>query len=218
MTFDYGKVHKKEFIELYLKENFGNDHITSKVGENDVIITVEDIHTTFELPPTSNLDVSIHTFNKKIFWDEIMNEGAPAYVKFSRKKKILLKPIWERAIDIVYKCLESKVASVDDITVEKVILLHVIVHNYKCNSVNYIFECLGMYIFKGQKKDSTILQDNVEYGFIVTHLLRLKGVKLSKGSEINMEAYLFGTLIKGTKKEIAKRAAIAEGSESSNMP
>lgn len=53
---------------------------------------------------------------------------------------------------------------------------------------------------------------------MITHLLRLKGVTLTEGSQINMQAYLFRTLIKGTKKKSTKKVATTEDSESSNVP
>lgn len=89
--------------------------IKSRVGEGEVAITVEDIRQEFELPETSNLDVSSHSFNKKLLWDEIKSESTPTYVKFSRKKKNL------------YKCLECKIAGVDEIKPEKITTLHAIV-------------------------------------------------------------------------------------------
>lgn len=101
VTFDYGRVHKKEVVEFYLSTGMGNNQITSKVNGQEVTINAEDIRTAFELPPASNLDFSIHTFNQKTFYEEIFANSAPTYVKFSKKKKVLLKPIWERAIDIV---------------------------------------------------------------------------------------------------------------------
>lgn len=161
VTFDYGRIHKKEVVEFYLNTRIGNNHITSKVKGKEVTINVEDIRTDFELPLVIDLDVSTHTFNQKTFWEEIHSESAPAYVKFSRKKNVLLKPIWERAIDIVYKYLESKVIGVDDITTQKITLLHCIIHNYKCDWAKHIFDCLGMFIYKVLKKGFKDLQENV---------------------------------------------------------
>lgn len=67
----------------------------------------------------SDLDVSSHAFDQKEFWNKIKKDEEAEIVKFSGKKKEFLKPAWERAIDIIYKCLESKVVSVDDITSKK---------------------------------------------------------------------------------------------------
>lgn len=66
VTFDYGKVHKKEVAEFYVNATvIGNGQITSKVGGVDVIITAKDIRSAFELPEASDLDASSHNFNKK---------------------------------------------------------------------------------------------------------------------------------------------------------
>lgn len=89
------------------------------------------------------------------------------YVKFSRKKNILLKPIWGRAIDIIYKCLEFKVAGADEITLEKVTVLHAIISCYKCNWTRHIFNCLGTFILKAITLGAKIIQGNVGYGFLI---------------------------------------------------
>lgn len=53
---------------------------------------------------------------------------------------------------------------------------------------------------------------------MIAHLLRLKGVTLIEGSEINMQAYLFRTLINGTNNKVVEKAVTTKGSESSNVP
>lgn len=50
VTFDYGRVRKKEVIEFYLNVGIGNDKITSKVKGKEVTITTEDICSAFNLP------------------------------------------------------------------------------------------------------------------------------------------------------------------------
>lgn len=70
---------------------------------------------------------------------------------------MILKPIWKSAIEIVYKCLESKVTRVDDITTKKITLLHTILHNYKCDWARYIFNYLVMFVFKGVNEGSNDL-------------------------------------------------------------
>lgn len=57
-----------------------------------MIISAEDITSAFDFPEASILYVCSHNFNEKDLWDEILNESAPEYVKFSAKKKVLLKP------------------------------------------------------------------------------------------------------------------------------
>lgn len=134
LTFNYEKTYKKEVPKFYLNATIAGDWtIKSRVGDTKVIITAEGIKMEFNLPEEYDLDISSHCFNHKEFWNEIMSEGTLVYVKFSGKKKILLKLVCERAIDIIYKCLESKVTDVDEITLEKIIVLHVIISRYKCD-------------------------------------------------------------------------------------
>lgn len=103
VTFEFGWVHEKEIVEFYLNARMGNDQITSKVNGEEVIINGEDIRSALVIPHTLELVVSTHTFNQMNFLEEICGDNAPTYVKFSGKKKTLLKPIRERVIDIVYK-------------------------------------------------------------------------------------------------------------------
>lgn len=121
-----------------------------------------------------------------------------------------MKEEWERAIDILYKYLESKVAGVDDITPDKVTILHAIVSNYKCGWTRYIYGCLVTFIQKVGVQGSGVIRTNVGYGFLISELLRVKGIKMSKGVEINPQTYLFRTTLKGTKK---KGVVVKKGSE-----
>lgn len=102
MTFDYRRVYKKEADEFYVNAIIeGNGTIKSNVGNVDIVITTEDIREEYKLPEASDLDVSSHSFNQNLFWEDFKKKRAPSYEKFSGKKKILLKPVWERAIDII---------------------------------------------------------------------------------------------------------------------
>lgn len=118
--FDHKKAYKNDVVQFYLNATISGDgSIKLKIGETKITITVEDIKEEFKFLASSDLDVSSHSFNQKMFWDETKHESAPTFVKFSGKKKVLLKPDWERAIEIIYKCLECKVDGVDEITPEK---------------------------------------------------------------------------------------------------
>lgn len=161
VTFDHQRVHKSEVVQLYLNATVSVDgSIKSKVSGVEVTITVEDIREEFRLKEASDLDVSSHAFNQKIFWDEIRRGPATAYVKFNKKNE-LLKPEWEREIDIIYKCLESKVAGVDEITLEKITILSAIMENYKCDWARHILNSLGTFILKAVKPSTGVLSANV---------------------------------------------------------
>lgn len=130
LTFDYSKVHKAEVVEFYLNTVVADEgFIQSRVRKVYVSISAEDIRGAFNLPETSDLDPSSNSFNQKVFWEEIRKDTVPEYVKFSGRKKNLLKSEWERAIDILYKFLECKVTGVDDITPNKVTVLNAIISN-----------------------------------------------------------------------------------------
>lgn len=158
VTFDHRRIYKKEVVQFYLNATISSDgSIKSKVGDVDVTITIKDIREEFDLEEASNLDVTSHAFNQKKFWDEIQKDDVAQYVKFSGKKKDLLKAEWERAIDIVYKCLESKVARIDEITPKKINVLSVIMNNYNYNWARHVFNYLGTFILKAIKPGSSTI-------------------------------------------------------------
>lgn len=93
VTFDDQKVYKKEVVQFYLNATISGDgSIKSKIGDTKIIITTKDIREEFRLPEASNFNVSSHSFNHKLFSDEIKSETAPRFIKFNGKKKVLPKP------------------------------------------------------------------------------------------------------------------------------
>lgn len=140
ITFDLENIYKKEVVEFYVNAITWNGKIKCTAGEIEVIITTEDIRTTFD--PLS------HNYNEKEFWDEIRHETTLQYEKFSQKKKILLKPVWEKTVDIIYKCLECKIVGVDEITTDEIAILHAIISGYKCDWAKHSFNYLGVFITK----------------------------------------------------------------------
>lgn len=103
-----------------------------------------------------------------MFWDNIKHETAPSFVKFSGKKKVMLRPEWERVINIIYKCWECIVAGVDEITLENVTVLKAIMPRYKCDWVRHIFNCLGTFILKAITPSLGVISGNMGFGFLVT--------------------------------------------------
>lgn len=197
----------------------GEGTIKSKVRDAEVIITPEDIKKEFNLPATSDPGISSYSFNQTLFWEEIKSEIAPAYLNFPGIKKALLKPVWERMIDIIYKCWESKIAGIYEITPEKITTLHAIIYRYKCKWAKHVVNSLDTFILKVITPGFKTINVNVRYGFLVTHLLRKKGIQMGKGTEIHSHASLFRTSIKGTKKKSSKKKSTnVEKSLSSNAP
>lgn len=114
----------------------------------NVVHTAEDIREEFELEAASNFDVSSHAFDQKKFWDEIKKDTEAKIVKFSGKKKDMVKEKYERSIDIIYKCIEKKVVGMNDITPEKVTTLSAIMTSYKCDLAWHVFNCLWYLYFE----------------------------------------------------------------------
>lgn len=78
-------------------------------------------------------------------------------------------------IDIIYKCLESRVAGVDDITLEKITVLSAMMNNCGCDGVRHVFNYLGTFILKAIKPGSQVIFVNVGYGFMIATLLKKEG-------------------------------------------
>lgn len=117
-------------------------------------------------------------------------------------KKDLLSPLHERTLDIVYKCLESRVAGVDDISTETLCLLHAILNNVGCDWARHVYDCLEFYVLKaGVEESDSELKGNVGYSFMIYYLLKLKGIFLKPGLEVHPHTYLFKTSIKKTQEE-----------------
>lgn len=56
----------------------------------------------------------------RVFWAQIKNPSQAAENMASKgKKKGLLSPLYERTLDIIHKCMESKVAVMDDVRAKK---------------------------------------------------------------------------------------------------
>lgn len=140
-----------------------------------------------EIVSATDVEVRSNTFNMKDFWAVVRNEAqSEKNVIFKGKKKDLLKPVFEHTLDIVYKCLESRVAGVDDVNAEKVGLISAILNNFKCDWPKHIYGCLEYYGLKAAVKERDVeLKVNVGYRFMLAYLLKLKGVSLKPGSEIH---------------------------------
>lgn len=115
LSFNYRAVHKEVVLEFYLNARITNERkIISTVASKSVEITIETIRDAYELSPATNVDVRNHAYSEKEFWGVIKN---PAHstedMLVKSKKKDLLSPFCERIMDILYKCLDCKVATMD---------------------------------------------------------------------------------------------------------
>nr|GMD22323.1 uncharacterized protein LOC109167327 [Ipomoea batatas] len=73
-----------------------------------------------------------HTYNKEQLWNEVKGEQALEVLKFSFKKK-MLKPKFERAVDILSRIVENKVTCTNDVSEEKFTMLSALLNNYLVN-------------------------------------------------------------------------------------
>lgn len=153
-------------------------------------ITADSIRATYELPLATEVEVCSHTFNENEFWTQIKSSTQTSeHMHVKGKKNDLLSPFYERVLDIIYKCLESRVAVIDDVSAEKMCLMHVILCNFKCDWAKHIFDCLEYFIVKvGVVESEKELRCNVGYGFMVSYLLKLKGISLKSGSKVHPNA------------------------------
>lgn len=128
-------------LESYLKARMAEGKkIVSQVAGKDVEISAETIWVAYELPPATKVEVRNHAYNEKEFWAVIKNpsnstEDMPA----KGKKKDLLSLFYEHILDILYKCLESRVVVVDDVNSKKMALMHAVLTYYK-------YDWLSMYL------------------------------------------------------------------------
>lgn len=102
-------------------------------------ITTDTIIATYELLPATEVE-SNRSFKEKTFWAQIKNSPWTAkHMPVKGKKKELLSPFYERVLDIIYECLKSMVAAIDDVNAEKLCLMHAILFNFTCDWAKHIF-------------------------------------------------------------------------------
>lgn len=78
-----------------------------------------------------------------------------------------------------------------------------------------MYDCLEYNVLKaGVETGDTELRGNVGFGFMVSYLLKLKGIVFRLGSEVQPHTYLFRTTIKKSMKDVYE----SEASVSSSAP
>lgn len=79
LSFNYQNVHKDEMLVFYLKPWLAEGRkIISNVKGKDVEIITDVNRTTFDLPPTTEVEVCSHTYNENEFWAVIKNPANSA--------------------------------------------------------------------------------------------------------------------------------------------
>nr|GLL40104.1 uncharacterized protein LOC109167327 [Ipomoea trifida] len=130
---DYKTRHNVDAVEFFanaqLKEKTGE--ICSIVNRTEVVIVLRDIRELFDFLvwEGEHPDSSGHAYNHNDLWREVRGEEAHEELKFSFKKKNL-KQEFKRAVDILSKIIENRVARIDDATEQKFTILSVLLINY----------------------------------------------------------------------------------------
>ncbi|XP_019171897.1 PREDICTED: uncharacterized protein LOC109167327 [Ipomoea nil] len=226
LTHDYLTVHKIDSTEWFMNARIVGEEIHSKVQDMETVTAMGDIRAAFDfaIPKGAHPDLSQYTYNQQKFWEEIKSEKAPANLKLSFKKKILI-PEYERAMDILIRILLNKVAGTDDVTAYMLATLSAIMTNYSLDWPQIIFNHLRAYVEKAVDSDSKSLSQKVGYGFLVQYLLSLKGIKRRPGVPVHRNAYLCRTKPPTPKGQAAtppkakgKKKKVVAHESSSNVP
>ncbi|XP_031116284.1 uncharacterized protein LOC116019999 [Ipomoea triloba] len=224
LTYDYQSVHRMDFTEWFVNAKIVGDEIQSRVGNTDIIIGAGDIRAAFDfvVPEGAHSDLSRYAFEQQKLWEEIKADFAPANLKLSFKKR-LLKTEYERAVDVIIKILQYKVAGTDDVNLEIFTLLSAIMENYPCNWPQIIFNFLRSYVERAVNVGSKSLNQKVGFGFLVQYLLHLKGIKLRPGVPVHRNTYLFKTKPQAHKRQAetptkSKKKAVVAQESSSKVP
>lgn len=85
----------------------------------------------------------------------------------------------------------------DDVSVKKLCVMHAILSDFKCDGAKHIFYCLEYFVTKaGVEVGDKELGVNVGHGFMISYMLKLKGIALKLGFEVHPNTYLFITSLK----------------------
>nr|GMC89011.1 uncharacterized membrane protein YMR155W-like [Ipomoea batatas] len=148
-----------DVAKFYDKGTTKGSVLISKVNGQYVEIIESNIRMEFNLPE-SHLTADTHAFNLRDFWNSIRGgEGTSEEHKLTRIKKTILKRNFEILVDILYKCVDCRIGALDDVSNEKIGVLHVIMEKIKYNWA--------------------------KYGLLVSHLLKREGINLRKRKATN---------------------------------
>nr|GLL20339.1 uncharacterized protein LOC109193258 [Ipomoea trifida] len=177
-----------------------------------VEIRPSDIKEVFELPE-STLDIDNHAFNHQDFWNIIRGVSMPEQPKFSGFKRDL-KPEFEMLIDILYKCVDCKTGSLDEIKPKKISLINAIWQGIQFNWAGYIWKKLSKFCTKALPlTKNNKFKQKIGYGFVISEILIRNGVNMRKGKKVACYKYLFRNHKTLRKKQIDSTSRATQSSD-----
>nr|GLL35860.1 uncharacterized protein LOC109192376 [Ipomoea trifida] len=211
-TYSFTGIFDEDAAEFYLNSSVKNGFISSTVNGVGVEIRPSDIKEVFELPE-STLDIDNHAFNHQDFWNIIRGVSMPEQPKFSGFKRDL-KPEFEMLIDILYKCVDCKTGSLDEIKPKKISLINAIWQGIQFNWAGYIWKKLSKFCTKALPlTKNNKFKQKIGYGFVISEILIRNGVNMRKGKKVACYKYLFRNHKTLRKKQIDSTSRATQSSD-----
>ncbi|XP_019151903.1 PREDICTED: uncharacterized protein LOC109148624 [Ipomoea nil] len=158
--------------------------IASRVHNHEVILTSEDIRTMYGFPQRDDSYMSNLThyyYDPEDFYVSIKNNQGPAKTEISWPlKKKWFRLNYEFTVDIFNKVVDHKTSGTDDVTKEKLKMLHAFLNEIKVDWSKIIFNNLIHTITYNRKSPGDVAK-KLGYGFMVSHLLVTKGILMRPG-------------------------------------
>nr|GME05112.1 dystroglycan-like [Ipomoea batatas] len=164
-TYPFSGIYEEDVAEFYLHSSIDNLSIKSIVNETPLEIMPSDLGDIFDLPETD--------LENSLKWE------------------------FEKFIDILYKYLEGKTSSIDEINTQKITLMNGVWQGIRFNWAGYVYNKIAEFCknAKPDKPDETFvlkkLKQHVGYGFVISEIMRKKGVPLRKPKNVASFKYLF---------------------------
>ncbi|MEQ5253582.1 hypothetical protein, partial [Escherichia coli] len=207
MTHDYRTIHDLDFTEWFANAKVTKGAIESSVSEIHITTSVGDLRAAFDFQATEEAvqHLSDYDLDKQAFWDKIRLETAPQRAS-SALRKFHLKERFALAADLIMKFVLGKVSGTDEINLDILKILHAIWNNTKMNWAKIIFNFLQQQVQSSVSNTNRLISKKVGFGFVVQHILRLKGLELREGREIHRNTYMGRTKSQAPKGKSAKDA------------
>ncbi|MEQ5220375.1 hypothetical protein ABN226_18445, partial [Morganella morganii] len=104
------------------------------------------------------------------------------------------------------KFIIGKVSGTDEINLDTLKILHAIWNNNNMDWAQIIFDSLLQHVQSSVSSANQLISKKVGFGFVVQHLLHLKGLELREGREIHRNTYMGRTKSQAPKGKSAKDA------------
>ncbi|MEQ5248861.1 hypothetical protein [Escherichia coli] len=207
MTHDYRTIHDLDFTEWFANAKVTKGAIESSVNEIHITTSVGDLRAAFDFQATEEAvqHLSDYDLDKQAFWDKIRLETAPQRAS-SALRKFHLKERFALAADLIMKFVLGKVSGTDEINLDILKILHAIWNNIKMDWAQIIFNSLLQQVQGSVSNANQLISKKVGFGFVVQHLLHLKGLELREGREIHRNTYMGRTKSQAPKGKSAKDA------------